>query len=173
MSKDIRVEKMCSFCVSNWHLITMLIPYISQKIEGENILIYLEEDINELIEEFLNKLSYEKELKEKILELNWKNTACKYVDIKQNLEQNVKNKKTTNIIIYGSRNYIQKMNENIEKWISKKNTKTNIKIINAYEVMQFNNNLNEILDEHDKILNTAGIKEISEVFEGYEKKTVC
>ena len=28
----------------------------------------------------------------------------------------------------------------------------------------------EILDAHDKILNTSGEKEISEVFEGYEKQ---
>ena len=27
----------------------------------------------------------------------------------------------------------------------------------------------EILDEHDKVFNTSGEKEISEVFEGYKK----
>ena len=44
-----------------------------------------------------------------------------------------------------------------------------IKIINFYEVLEFNYNITEILDEHDKILNTSGEKEIYEVFEGYER----
>ena len=45
----------------------------------------------------------------------------------------------------------------------------NIKIINCYEVTEFNGNITEILDKHNKILNTAGEKEIEEVFEGYRK----
>ena len=47
-----------------------------------------------------------------------------------------------------------------------------ITIINCYEVMQFNNNVKEILDKHDKILNTSGEMEIEKVFEGYVKKIV-
>lgn len=172
MSKDIRVEKICSFCVSNWHLITMIMPYVSQKIEKENIVIFLEEDMNKNIEEFLNKLLFKEELKEKIQKLNWKQTTCKYANVKESLENNIKEKIQTNIIIFGNSDYIQKMNENVQKWMKNKDINSNVKIINAYEVMQFNNNLNEILDVHDKILNTAGIKEISEVFDGYEKKTV-
>lgn len=50
--------------------------------------------------------------------------------------------------------------------------KTKIKVINFYEVLEFNYNITEILDEHDKILNTSGEKEINEVFEGYEKKKI-
>jgi len=33
--------------------------------------------------------------------------------------------------------------------------------------MEFNQNLTEILDEHDKILNTSGIHEIEEMYSGY------
>ena len=35
--------------------------------------------------------------------------------------------------------------------------------------MQFNSSIKEILEKHDKILNTSGEKEINEVFDGYEK----
>ena len=51
---------------------------------------------------------------------------------------------------------------NFLKRINKK-----IKIVNCYEVTEFNTNIKEILDEHDKILNTSGEKEKGEVFEGY------
>ena len=35
---------------------------------------------------------------------------------------------------------------------------------------EFNNNIVKILDAHDKVFNTSGEREISEVFEGYEKE---
>ena len=38
------------------------------------------------------------------------------------------------------------------------------------EVTEFNNNLQEILDNHDKVLNTSGIHEIEEMYSGYIKK---
>ena len=47
--------------------------------------------------------------------------------------------------------------------------KENLKIINCYEVTEFNNDIVNILDDHDKILNTSGEKEIAEVFDGYQK----
>ena len=42
-----------------------------------------------------------------------------------------------------------------------------MKLINCYEVSEFNFNMQDILHNHDKILNTSGEKEIHEVFEGY------
>lgn len=52
----------------------------------------------------------------------------------------------------------------------KKLKKKEIRIINCYEVTEFNQDLNEILDEHDKVLNTAGVHEIEEMYAGYVKK---
>ena len=74
------------------------------------------------------------------------------------------------IFINGSKNYIDLTNKNIDKFLSENKGKykeINIKIINCYEVSEFNFNIKEILDAHDKILNTSGEKEICEVFEGY------
>ena len=48
----------------------------------------------------------------------------------------------------------------------------NVKIIDCYEVTEFNGNIQAILDAHDKILNTSGEREISDVFEGYEKQNL-
>ena len=44
-----------------------------------------------------------------------------------------------------------------------------MKIINCYEIIEFNGSITEILDKHDKILNTSGEKEIKEIFTDYEK----
>ena len=73
------------------------------------------------------------------------------------------------IIVNGNKEYIEATNNNINKVIEKNINKINkkIKIVNCYEVTEFNTNIKEILDEHDKILNTSGEKEKGEVFEGY------
>ena len=58
---------------------------------------------------------------------------------------------------------IEKLLENQNQYLT---------IINCYEVMQFNNNMTQILDQHDKILNTSGERQIEEVFAGYERKII-
>ena len=47
MSRN-HIEKLCSFYVSDWHLVTMLLPYINKQInEKANIITILESDIEE------------------------------------------------------------------------------------------------------------------------------
>ncbi len=166
-----KVEKICSFYVSDWHLVTMLLPYINKKIEEKSkITTILEKDIESNIETLVEKLNLKKS--EKILEINWKKQEVKkYSKLAQILSKQIDNNATENIILVnGTKEYIDKVNKNLNKYISNlKENKTKIKIINFYEVLEFNYNITEILDEHDKILNTSGEKEIYEVFEGYER----
>ena len=166
-----KVEKICSFYVSDWHLVTMLLPYINKKIEEKSkITTILEKDIESNIETLVEKLNLKKS--EKILEINWKKQEVKkYSKLAQILSKQIDNNATENIILVnGTKEYIDKVNKNLNKYINNlKENKTKIKIINFYEVLEFNYNITEILDEHDKILNTSGEKEIYEVFEGYER----
>lgn len=166
-----KVEKICSFYVSDWHLVTMLLPYINKKIEEKSkVTTILEKDIESNIETLVEKLNLKKS--EKILEINWKKQEVKkYSKLAQLLSKQIDNNATENIILVnGTKEYIDKVNKNLNKYISNlKENKTKIKIINFYEVLEFNYNITEILDEHDKILNTSGEKEIYEVFEGYER----
>ena len=167
------VNKICSFCVSNYHFITMCMPYIGKKIESENITLFLEDDMQDIKEKFLNKVVLKEEEKGKIESLNFKKTECKYTSIDEKLS-NIE-KVNCNLIVYGNEDYINKINALLEKWIKTNYHKfQNINIINAYEVMEFNNNIAEILSKHNKILNTSGEKTIEEVFEGYNsiKKNV-
>lgn len=164
------IEKLCSFYVSDWHLVAMLLPYINEQINKKaNIITILENDIEENIRVLLEKLNLKNE--EKILRINWKKTnGIKYSEIKNKLK-GLNNEDELNVIfINGNKNYIDMTNKNIEKFMkdsSEKYKKINIKIINCFEVGEFNVNMRDILDKHDKILNTSGEKEICDVFEGY------
>ena len=164
------IEKICSFYVSDWHLVTMLLPYINKQInEKANIITILENDIEENIKTLIKRLNLKNE--EKILNLNWKKTnGIKYSEIERKLK-NLKKEQILNVVfINGKKEYIDMTNKNVEKFLSENKNKyknINIKIINCFEVSEFNINMQEILYNHDKILNTSGEKEINEVFEGY------
>lgn len=45
-----------------------------------------------------------------------------------------------------------------------------INIINCYEVSEFNGNINNILNEHDYIINTSGEYPVEEMFESHDKR---
>ncbi len=184
-----KIEKLCSFYVSNWHLATMLLPYINEKIEtNTKIITILENNIEENIKKLLERLNLKN--KEKILKINWKNfNSPKYEEISEYLSEqnknqkniiindknskdiiaNNKNTKDVIILVNGSKENIEINNQNIQKWLKKEKI-NKVKIINFFEVTEFNNKISEILDEHDKVFNTSGEREIEEVFEGYEKK---
>ena len=167
---DNNVERLCSFYVSDWHLVTMLLPYINKEInEKANIITILENDIEENIKILTKKLNLKNE--EKIFNLNWKKTnGIKYTEIENKMKKLEKDEVLNVIFINGNKSYIDLTNKNIDKFLKEnkeKYKKINIKIIDCYEVGEFNINMREILDKHNKILNTSGEKEICEVFEGY------
>lgn len=166
------IEKLCGFYVSDWHLVTMLLPYINKQInEKANIITILENDIEENIRTLIKKLNLKNE--SKILNLNWK--KCNGINYSkfQNKMINLEVEESKNVIfISGGKSYIDLTNKNFDKFIKQnkeKVEKMEIKIINCYEVGEFNMNIQEILKIHNKILNTSGEKDISEVFEGYVK----
>ena len=164
-----KIEKLCSFYVSDWHLTTMILPYINSKIEEKaNIIPVLENNLEKNIKILVEKLNLKN--KEKILSINWKNTnSIKYENIKNKLKKETNNKTKNIILVNGSKDYIEKNNSNIEKWLEKSSI-SNIKIVNFFEVTDFNSNIVEILNNHNRVFNTSGEKEISEVFNGYKKE---
>lgn len=167
--------RICSFYVSDWHLTAMLLPFIEEKTEkGETLNTILEKNITHNMQEILSRVQINDRIKEKILKINWKNkNLIKYGDIRKFMEKATKNQKVVTIIIEGHKDRIEYINRNINKWMQRQERKLQrkeVKIINCYEVTEFNDNLQEILDKHDKILNTSGIHEIQEMYSGYEKR---
>lgn len=167
--------KICSFYVSDWHLTAMLVPYIEEAIERkEAINTILENNISYNMKEILTRIKISERKKEEIIKIGWENkNAIKYSDIKKYMERITKEQDENTIIIEGKKERIEYINKNIERWMKKSEKKLQkkvIKVINCYEVTEFNEDLNEILDMHDKILNTSGIHEIEEMYAGYVKK---
>lgn len=164
-----KVEKLCGFYVSQWHLVTMILPYVNHKIEeGTKIITFLENNIEENIKTLVKKLNLKNE--KEILKIRWTNiNTQKYSNIEEILKKEIDNNKQNIILVNGCKQYIEKNNEAIKKW-TYKTQKQKIKIINFFEVTEFNHNIIDILNTHDRILNTSGEKEISEVFEGYTRQ---
>lgn len=159
-----KINRMCSFYVNDWHLTVMILPYIKGKRQNkEKITIISEENLETNIETLLDRLNIKEENKKEIKQIGWNKTEI------NNIEKRI-NEVTTkdNIIVIGKENYIEETNKIIEDKIKS----GEINVVDCYEVMQFNNNMEEILKKHEKIINTSGEKSIQEVFEGFSRKEV-
>ncbi len=70
-----------------------------------------------------------------------------------------------NIFIQGTEEYIDEINILLKGKL--KNVYREIRIINCYELYDSNNSLYEILDKHDYVFNTGGLKRKEYVFPDY------
>ena len=123
------LTKLCSFYVSDWHLVTMLLPYINQKInEQAKIATILEKDIKQNVETLVEKLNLKN--KEKILNLNWSTQD----EIKTKINELEKNQELV-IFINGNKEFIEKYNRKLTKYFETHLIKNEIKIINCYEII--------------------------------------
>ena len=138
--KNNNEEKMYSIYVSDFHLEMILVPYINKKLKNnENIIIQTEKDLKQTIEILIAKMNLKDEEKIKILNLGWEKGEK---ELKQN----------SDIIIIGTKNYIEKINKEIEK--------NNIyckDIVDCYNFEEIKEEINEIVCNYNKNLNTQGI----------------
>lgn len=168
---DLKIKKVCGFNVSSIHFSMMILPYIKKELEIEkNVITILEENLEKNINQILSKLTITDEEKEKILNINWKETDIRRLNIEKNLREKIEDSENVDFIIYGSEQYINDVGEIINKVTKNilKKDKT-IKIVNCYRVNDFNENIREILDNHDKVFNTSGEHKIEEVFQEYKR----
>ena len=148
----------------------MVLPFIKEQLQNKvKIETFFEENLNENINKILFNLIINENNKQKILNINWKNTKLKkYNNMENSLKKIIDENKENLILVSGKRNYINEINNILNKFLKKNNCK-NIKIINCYKVLEFDDNIKEILDKHEYILNTSGVHKIEEVFEDYKK----
>ena len=160
MVNNENIKKVCSFYVSDWHLVTMLLPHINEKINEEvKIATILQYSLQKQIETLLEKLKIEN--KDKILNIDWREKI-----VSENIIENIINTKEDNIeiIINGDMEYIEKVNKQIENCIKNANQLQNkkITIIDCYNVNDYKNKISQIIGKHQKILNTSGEKDKAE-----------
>ena len=137
------IKKTCLFCVSDYHLEMILLPYIKERINESNIII-TENNLEESINVLLTKVNLAEKDKEKIRNLNWKNTN----DLKFEEINNMKDK-NINIIINGSYNYIESVNNKIKEIV-----KRDIEIVDCIHIGDSDFNMTEISKKYESILNT-------------------
>lgn len=136
--KNERIEKICSFYVSDFHLEMILIPYINEKIEkNEEVEIISEKDLRETVNTLVSKMNINEDNKKKILELNWDKSQG--TELKEN------------IIVVGTKSYLEKINNKIEEGKTR-----NIKVVNCFDFEEVKGDMGNIIKKYDKSLNTLG-----------------
>ena len=128
-----KIEKACCFYVSEFHLEMILVPYINEKIE-EDINILTEKNLKNTLEILLSKMNINEENKQKIMQLKWEGEEPR---------------ENSNIIIIGSKKYILEKNKEIE-------CLKPISILDCYEFDEEKDNMNYIVKNYQKTLNTLG-----------------
>ena len=142
MRETCSTQKVCSFYVSNMHFATMILPFVNKQMEEKNkIITFFENNFTTNIELVLSKLITTEDRKKELLNINWKNTkADKSINIERILKTKLLKNGKNIIIVNGNEEYINIVNNFIEKYIEKNHKKieiNDIKIINFYEVREF------------------------------------
>ena len=132
--QDEKTEKICCFYVSDFHLEMILVPYINNKIE-KNISILTEKNLKETMEILISKMNINENNKQKILNLGGEG--------KEKIEQN------SNIIVIGSKKYIEEKNQEIMSLNAES-------ILACYSFEEEKNNINDIVKNYKNSLNTLG-----------------
>lgn len=136
-------QKVCSFYVSNMHFATMILPFVNKQMEEKTpIITFFETDFTTNIELVLSKLLISEERKKELLNINWKQSInqTKYINLEKSLKNQINKKGKNIIIVNGNTNYINIINEELDRFaekFNKKIKKNSIKIINFYEVREF------------------------------------
>jgi hypothetical protein len=145
-------NKICSFNVNEYHLVTILMPYIYEAINQEKkVITFFEKDLKEIYEKVLNTNSLFWRNKTKFDEIDWGKLQINKLSLK------FKNAKSGSIaIVAGSNNFVEKINKLIS------NFHTNFTIVNCFEIKEFEKSLDFNLSEYSKLLNTMGIQELKE-----------
>lgn len=145
------MDRVCCFYASREHLMSILLPYINEKLEeNQNIVTILEEDIGKETKDLKKIFNFEKENWSKIEEVLKRKENLKNSEFKDSI-----------VIIIGNNSFLEQKNKIDEAKI----------VINCFELMQGLDKIEKILEESDKILTTKGLKEISEMFTQIPKKS--
>ena len=145
------MDRVCCFYASREHLMSILLPYINEKLEeNQNIVTILEEDIGKETKDLKKIFNFEKENWSKIEEVLKRKENLKNSEFKDSI-----------VIIIGNNSFLEQKNKIDEAKI----------VINCFEVMQGLDKIEKILEESDKILTTKGLKEIFEMFTQIPKKS--
>ena len=143
-------QKTCSFFVSTNHLLTIVLPYINEKInEGKNVNIISQKDLTEDVKKYLrNVKGFDNE---KILKICWKNKKyCKNAD------------ENTVLFLIGEKQFVESMDyaDNIYE------------VVKCYEIKNIEI-IKNVTEKFDYYLRTDGkVKILKNSHKGQNSNTV-
>jgi len=121
---DLVENKICSFNVNEYHLVTILMPYIYESIkETKKIVTFFEKDLRAIYEKILNTNMMFWKKRKKFDEIDWNRLEIneiskKFEDLKEN----------DIIIVAGKDEFIERINKLIL------NFHTNFTLVNCFEI---------------------------------------
>ncbi len=134
-------QKICSFYISEFHLLTILLPYINEKIlEEKEVAVILQKDISKNVTSYLSNVGNLNLNTEKIIEIGWNKSK------KENVNNKLEGK---DVIVIGDKEYIEEINNIFEKEIPVN------EILNCYKVSDIER-IDRILNDHNEVLKTEG-----------------
>lgn len=147
-------QKICSFYISEFHLLTILLPYINEKIiEQKKIAVILQNDISKDVKTYLKNVGNLNLNSEKIINIGWKKSK----------KENINDIEGKDVIIIGDKEYIEEINNNIDKNFNV------CEILNCYKVNDIDR-IDKILEKHGKVLNTEGKKDSKKFSQNAQKR---
>lgn len=146
-------KSFCSFYVSEYHLLTILMPYINEQISNfKNVEVILENNMIDYVKKYLKR--NEMFNMSKIIKLNWKKVKNEEIKINDN---------TDVVIICGKESFIEKASEKIEE---RKNVK---EIVNCFNIESLSS-LEDVVKKHDFVLRTNGLCEVKKSSHNEQKR---
>ena len=143
-------EKICSFFASDYHFEMISLPYIQKGLkEDRKVIVFSENNLEKTINKVLNGMNLNKDVKDKILEINWGNNDFEKFDELKNLKD--ENNKLL-IFVKGKENNIK----DIETKFLKIDNESEMEIVDCYDVNELGNDTANIAEKYDKVLNTVG-----------------
>lgn len=146
------INEICSFYVSEAHLLTKILPYINEKMNvGKRPIIITENDLTQDVKKYLKLVKNFDVNREKLLSLSWKKKCEGNVSF---LNQE--------IVIIGEKEFIDKKKKELE------NTKM-CNVLSCYKIKKLKE-VETIIYDYDICLNTNGIQKILKNSQNAQKR---
>ena len=137
-------ENSCAFYASDYHLEMIMLPYINKKInENKNVYVFTQNNLEETVNTLIEKVNIDNKIKNKVLDINWKNDD-------ENKYKNLINDNNAVVFIKGNENYINKVNTSLNQIKNEKE----LEIIDCFNLEEIGNKMPQIITEHRNIITT-------------------
>ena len=146
-------DMICSFCVNDYHLAVMLVPYIYEAInEGKKVITFFDRNLEDIFKRvtLTNKKFWENQ--EVLDEIDLGKTRFdKLADKFENVQNN------DVVIVAGKDDFIDRINRLLI------NFHTNFTLLNCFNISDIAKNENFKISNYSKILNTKGLEKIEKL----------